>query len=329
MSIPEPASIQGVASIKPVSPQGFGRRVISAIVAVVVVTGVSCVSALIRHRAGEGWTGPVGLPAAGTVEAHEKDLTAVQGHPRLMINEPGWKMTEVSHLGAAHGSIVFTNRARRLAMYWYPADQYDRYLKEQQPPGTFQATTVAGVKAVVAAGDVILEPRDGTFVELRAEGMGFAKFRVLLSHVVHLSPEKFLASLPPEVVTPGEIRSAAADFLADVPIPPAFDVASIDMGAVNFASVHVAAADDAHYFSERVISQIACAWIAEWIRADADGDGAAVEDAIAALRTSRNWKVLKDLTKRSSRPAVIWVHADQVANGWVADDYRGGLYCNP
>jgi hypothetical protein len=332
MSTPNFESVAVSAPTGPAPHRGLRRRLTSAIAAVVIVTGVSCTSAMLRDRSGENWNGPVGLPSADATDSHELDLKALRGHPRLLVDEAGWTVSTIINLAETAGFIEYVNRARGLMISWYPADQHDRYLSERLAGSRSEATIVAGAEATILTSEsndfvAILEPRDGTFAVLEPSGMSRGSFDDLLAQVVHLTPVKFLASLPPEVITPGEVHGTAAEFLTDVPIPPGFDVTSVDINWIDVASFHVADAHDAHYFGIEVTSQIACSWIAEWIRADAAADRTAAEAAIAALGGSRDWKILKRLSGKSNRPAAIWGYAEHIADGRVPADYRRDLGC--
>lgn len=289
------------------------------VVAVSIVTGVTWGSALLRDSGSEVWNGPVGLPSAGLSGSgdYELDLKTFRNHPRLLINKAGWKVIWTQDFAAANGSIAFASDTGKLEINWHPVGMDDL-----QEAGSLGTATVAGVEAsIFASGDdyytAVLKPRDGTSVELQAS-MGRNDFDDLLPYIVRLSPGKFVAALPPEVITQGRVREATARILADVPIPPGFDAASIKVEGANYV----------YRFSEKVTDQIICSWIGEWVRADAAADGAAVRKAAAALRSSRNWRVLNDLEKESLRPESVWGYADKVADGKLPDPYTQGLGCN-
>jgi hypothetical protein len=328
MSVPTLESVPAPAAAR--RPRRIPRRLAGTVAAAAAVTGVLGATALLRDQSPPdpygSWTGPVGLPGAGTGGTgggYEMDLKAAQSHPRLLVDEPGWKVTTVYGFAAAEGTIGFINDGRSLEMNWYPADRYDSYYKDRLEVSKPQWTTVAGVQASVvrySANDfaAMLKPANGAFVELRADGkLDRAAFDALLTKVVQVTPQKFLAALPPEVITPGKVREAAVKALADVPIPPGFDVESVD----------VAGANDPYQFGAAVTGQVTCTWIAEWIRADEAGDDGAADRAGAALRSSRNWTVLKGMVDEGDWAEVVWEIADKVADGKVPNGYQDGLGC--
>ncbi|MEU4422136.1 hypothetical protein AB0F81_16035 [Actinoplanes sp. NPDC024001] len=313
------------------------RRLAPALAAAAAVAGVIAVSSLWRAQPDTVDAGPVSPPRAsasagasagavidaGAISGWSLDLKAAQGHPRLLIDEPGWKPDHVYGFAEEHGTINFRNDARNLEMNWYPDEQYQGYYEDRLHVSKPEATTVAGRPASIftyTSNDIaaMLKPQDGTFVELRAQGdWTRATFDEVLTKVVRKDAESFLKALPPEIVTPGDVRTEAAKILADMPAPPGFDVAVLDNAGAN----------DQYQFGAAVAGRVACDWIAEWVRADKAGDKAAVKRAAAALRSSHQWKVLHDMNTKGDYPEVLWEIADKVAGGDVPKWYKQGLGC--
>ncbi|HWS33337.1 MAG TPA: hypothetical protein VN408_11400 [Actinoplanes sp.] len=303
------------------------RRMAAAVAAAAVVTGVIGASTLLRDQGGEDWAGPVGLPSedvgtGGAGAGYELDLKAAEALPRLLIDIDGWKIKTVYGFAAEKGTISFVNGDRNLEMNWYPAKHYQSYYEDRLGVSRPEPTTVAGTKANIFTYDSTdhaaqLLPNGSAFVELRAGGLNRAEFDEILTHIVQVGPEEFLAAMPAEVITPSRVRAAAAKILTDVPIPPGFEVDKID----------IAGANDPYQFGAAVTSQITCTWIAEWIRADKAGDDTATGKAASALRSSHQWKVLKDMTADGDWSEVLWEIADDVAGGEVPKGYRESIGC--
>ncbi|MEV6299774.1 hypothetical protein AB0M02_10260 [Actinoplanes sp. NPDC051861] len=326
MSVPQLESVPGPApEAAPAAPRRRAwRRLATAVAAAAVVTGVIGASVLLRDQPpAEPWAGPVGLPEAGAGGGYQLDLKAVEGLPRLLIQQDGWKVTTVYGFASESGTINFVNGARSLEMTWYQDEHYDDYYKDRLLVSAPQPATVAGREAAVftySASDfaAMLKPQDGTFVELRTGGTWTrTEFDAVLPHIARADAETFLAALPPQIVTPGRVHDEAAKILTDVPMPPGFDINSVD----------VAGANDPYQFGAHVTGQVTCTWIAEWIRADKAGDDAAVKKAASALRSSRNWKVLNDMNAEGDYPEVLWEVAGKVAGGKVPEWYKDGLGC--
>jgi hypothetical protein len=327
MSVPKLESVPEAAPRKSFARAGVARRFAAAVAAAAVVTGVVAASTLLRDQPADTWAGPVGLPSTGASGAgggRELDLKAAERHPRLLIEEPGWKVISVYGFADENGSIAFTNGTLKVSMDWYPAKQHRDYYKDRLGVSAPKPAKVANWPADVftySSSDfaAMLKPRDGTFVELRTKNKWKrADFNALLTHIVRVDADAFLAALPPEVVTPGRVREAATKILADVPLPPGFDIASL----------HIAGANDPYQFGATVTGMVGCGWIAEWIRADRANDKAAVDRAAAALRSSHQWRVLQDMNAEGDYPEVLWETADAVADGDLPKRYAEGLGCD-
>ncbi|MBB2940718.1 hypothetical protein FB565_000422 [Actinoplanes lutulentus] len=301
------------------------RRLSAAVAAAAVIAVAVTASTLVRREPPEPYAGPVGLPggSAGAISGWELDLKAAENLPRLLIDQPGWKATYVNGFDTENGSIRFEKDGRGLEMTWYPDQYYQSYYDDRLDVSAPEATTVAGRPADIftySASDfaVMLKAEGPTFVEMRTDAKWTrAAFDEILTHIVKVDAEAFLKALPPEIITPGDVRGEATKILADVPLPPNFDYASLDNGGAN----------DPYQFAAAVTGRVTCDWIAEWKRADKAGDKAAVKEAAAALRTSHNWKVLKGMEEAGDYPEVLWEVADKVADGDVPDWYKDGLGC--
>ncbi len=301
------------------------RQLAGATAAAAAVAGIFATSSLWSAQPDDVYAGPTGLPSVGTaaISGRELDLKAAQEHPRLLIDEPGWKAISVYGFAEENGSIEFQNGDRSLQMNWYPDEQYQHYYDDRLHVSKPEVTTVANRPASIftySKNDMsaMLEPQDGTFVELRTGGNWTrATFDEILTHVIKVDAKSFLKALPPEIVTPGDVREEAAKILADVPSPPGFDVSVLDNAGAN----------DPYQFGAAVAGRVTCDWIAEWIRADSAGDHQAVKQAAAALRSSHQWKVLHDMNDEGDYPEVVWEIADKVADGDVPKWYKDGLGC--
>lgn len=304
------------------------RRLSIAVAAAAILAVAVTATTLVRPEPAGPYAGPTGLPSAdagaGAVSGQELDLKAAQSLPRLLIDEPGWKATSVNGFSDENGSITFDNGARGISMNWYQDEHYQSYFDDRLEVSEPQWTTVAGVEtSVVTYRDndfaAMRKPQDGTFVEVRTQGGDWTRpmFDATLPNIVKVDAETFLEALPEEIVTPGDVRDEAARVLADVPLPPGFDVSSLDSSGAN----------DPYQFGAAVTGRVACDWIAEWIRADEAGDDKAAADAAAALRTSHRWKVLTEMNAAGDYPEVLWEIADEVAGGDVPEQYKEGLGC--
>jgi len=303
------------------------RRLITAVagasVAAAVLAGVFALSATNADRPGDR---PGDRPATGSaVGVHYSALVlkAAEENPRLLINQPGWTATYVSGFTEKAGAITFSKGGKQLEMDWYPASQYASYHLDRlhvSKPVPVRVAGWPGERFRYTATDfaVMLRPRDVSFVEMRTGNTWTrAEFDRVLAAVVRVDARTWLAALPPEIVTPDRIDKQAAKVLADVPLPPGFEVATLkDLGS-----------NDPYQFGAKVTGRVGCGWIAEWQRAKQAGDTAGLERAGEALRSSHQWKVLRQLKDQGDWSEVFWEVTDQVAAGHPPVGYESSLGC--
>lgn len=301
------------------------RRLLGAVAAAAVVTGVIGASTLLPGRSAPpppvAAASPSAAPSASTGGAgagHQLDLAFATSHPRLLIDEPGWKLQVIYGFTGGTGTVDFTKGGRGVDITWYKAEYYQSYFEDRLDVSKPRATRVAGVPANVFTYSrtdfaVMLDPRDGTFVEIRVQGGEVTRsyFDDLLKRIKRVDPEEFLAALPPEVVTPGEAEAEADKTLTGVPRPPGLDTGKLGLDG----------AYTPYQFRARVVKLVACGWAAEWVRADQAGDDMAAETAVAALRSSRNWPVLKDMheAKAGGWAEMLWEVTGEKTPGMAAD----------
>jgi hypothetical protein len=176
---------------------------------------------------GSGPRNEVTPTSTGPVAYSQLVLQAAEQNPRLLIDEPGWTATTVYGFAEKEGTIAWSKGGLELEMNWYPASAYNGYYEDRKDVSAPEAVTVDGQAAnrfTYTEHDwaVMLTPKGGTFVELRTGGNWTrAEFDRVVSHVVHADVQTWLAALPPEIVTPDKVSSAADKVLADIPLPPA------------------------------------------------------------------------------------------------------------
>ncbi|MEU5723504.1 hypothetical protein ABZ783_16990 [Micromonospora sp. NPDC047738] len=323
----EPTFHRVVAPPQPPSPanRGIVRRFAGALTAAAVLIGIVAVSTVLRQHPDDQQAAPTGIPGAGTPVVYSPvAMKAAEENPRLLIDQPGWQVTTVYGFAEQQGTVDFSNGGRQLEMNWYPAGQYDGYRTDRLHVSAPEPVTVdswPGDLFRYSADDfaVMLRPRDGVFVELRTGGHWTRDtFDQVLTDVVRVDVRTWLAALPPEIVTPARVEAQAAKVLADVPLPPNFDVAALNDVGTN----------DSYQFGAQVTSRVGCAWIAEWLRARRAGDDAALQRAADALRSSHKWRVLHEMNDKGDWPEVFWEIADKVAAGHPPAGYTQGLGCD-
>lgn len=292
-------------------------------------------------------------------------VRVAKANPRLLITAPQWKVRSVGGFSRTSGEMTFQlgpdrwvqseldadgnelastpipnpdaasdaiapgstgsavdNEAPQVSVDWYPRDQYDAYLadRRQESSGTVRVLGQQVDLVSYSATDhaFMLPPRDGVFLEVRGSHLDRASFLALANeHLQQVSVDAWLAAMPAEVVTPRTQGSRLEQVLVGVPRPPGFRGAELGRGA----------ALDRYQFGATVAGAVTCGWIREWERARSAGEDEAADRAAAALRSSHDWKFLKDMDAEGDYPEVVWEIADQVAAGEQPAGYEGALGC--
>jgi hypothetical protein len=312
------------------------RRFAATVAAAAAVAGLIGATALLRPapesplvQPGIGASAGFGAsPSAGTEENDEAagrrlDLETVASYPRLLIDEKGWKLDVIYGHEGLDGSASWSKDGGTLEFSWSDEKFYQGMYEDRLGVGKPRSTTVAGQQGDFFGRDkwdheVLLKPKDGAFVDIRAGGMTATRFQQVLDRVVRVGPEDFLAALPQAVVTPGEVRREAAVILADVPMPPGFDLSALRPEGINSPDL----------FRGRILRKVGCQWLLEWKRADQAGDAPAAETATAALRGATGWKFVKAEPGGSGWPHQIRELSADLADGKYRKEYENRLSCN-
>ncbi|NYH40989.1 hypothetical protein HNR22_000716 [Micromonospora jinlongensis] len=296
------------------------RRFAGVMTAAAVLVSVVPASMVLRGQAEGDGVSPIVSAGAGVVFSPSA-MEAAERNPRLLIDRAGWTVAGLYGFAEEQGAIRFRRGERELEMNWYSAYVYSDRYAGQRVDGPGRSVRVDGWPADVFQGlngdfTVLLRPRDKVVVEMKTSGKWSRKdLDRVLADVVRVDARTLLAMLPAEMVMP--VRERAAKVLADVPLPPGFDVAALEDIAVS----------DSYQFGAGATSRVGCGWIAEWQRARASGDEAGVRRAADALRSSHGWRVLRDMEKAGDWPEVFWEYADEIAAGTLRPGYVQGLDC--
>ncbi|GAB4107261.1 hypothetical protein GCM10028790_62800 [Micromonospora taraxaci] len=295
-------------------------RFAGVVTAAAVLVSVVPASMMLRGQSEGGGVSPIVTADAGKVFSPGA-MAAAERNPRLLIDRAGWKVTRLYGFAEEQGGVVFRRGEREVETTWYPGYAYAERYPDRLVDGPAKSVRVDGWPAEVFQslnGDftVMVRPRDDVFVEMKTSGNWSRKdLDRVLGDIVRVDARTFLAVLPAEMVMP--VRERAARVLADVPLPPGFDVAELEEVGVS----------DSYQFGVGVTSRVGCGWIAEWQRARASGDEAGVRRAADALRSSHGWRVLREMDEAGDWPEVFWEYADEVAAGAVRAGYVESLGC--
>ncbi|GAA1567611.1 hypothetical protein GCM10009789_21320 [Kribbella sancticallisti] len=270
---------------------------------------------------------PRGNPAA-PVSAYGAEVLAVaEANQRLLLDAPGWKVSRVDEFTAEEGEMTFANGNKRLDVHWRPAAQYDTFLADRAHGNTQQPITLLGQNGTMfqySNGQTkttdfttILPVKGKNFLEIRTDVGSEAAYRELIGKLKPAGVEQWLDALPASSVKPDENKKVVDGMLEGLPKPDGFDKASLYTQTVS----------DRYQVGARVTGAVSCAWLDQWTAAKKSGDTAKVAEAVAAMKTSHTWKILKEMDKQGDYPETIWEYADTIAENQVPSDYQQGLGC--
>ena len=269
------------------------------------------------------------VPAPTTTVAVEPTSVAALDATRLPFVLPtlaGWSVTYVQESDGelADGTGTFQNAdiqlingstGAELRLHRGPGTYFDDLVASREAEGTrvdddevLGATVLVIVDveethyAIWTLGDVVFELAGTTTPPFEE-----TEFRSLLGSLTIVDEETWLAAMPESVVT--DRAAAVAEYLADIPLPTGYDPTNLAQGP----------AEDWYQVGADVAGAVTCAWIEQWMAGKAAGDQAAVDEAVAAMATSREWGILVEMSGPGDYPEAVWQYADAMAgDGTIA-----------
>ncbi|HST82764.1 MAG TPA: hypothetical protein VLL08_13605 [Kineosporiaceae bacterium] len=254
-----------------------------------------------------------------TVTPGHSAPAAAGDSPRLLLDDPAWKITHVDQDSPAEGEIRFTNGKRALDVNWRSAADYQEFYDDRLDVSKPVPVTLLGrngVQFTYSPNDfaVILPPQGKNFLEIRGGG-NKAAFAAVTAKLKAVSLQEWYAGMPASVVTPDRSAAVAKEMLADVPLPAGFDPSTL---SIDYAQ-------DSYQYGAYAVGTVTCAWLKDYASARAAHDEAGMATVDKALKTSRNWKTLKTMAKQGGYSEVIWEYADKVAQRKSVGNYEEGL----
>lgn len=248
----------------------------------------------------------------------------------------GWSVTRTDEYGD-EGEMTFTRGSQTADLYWrsgtvrdlvtdravssdlrlttHAADQEITILRaapidpHATPPGAplaaRSAPTVTGPATAAGLREYTAIWRaPGATLELRSEAPDTPSFQATLAAVRQVPVDRWLAAMPASVVVPGQRARTVDAMLRDLPIPPGLDVSGLRQGL---------SVTDRYQLGAHVAGTVACGWFDRWRAADASGDSATAQAALAAIQGTRRWSVLREMTAGGDYPKMVWQLADVAA----------------
>ena len=157
-----------------------------------------------------------------------------------------------------------------------------------------------------------------------ADDAASADIDALLTSLRGVDQVTFELALPAGSVTEADKDDVVLEMLADIPLPQDFDPSGLGSSG------------DRYQVGAQVISALVCHWIGQWVDAQASGDARESLAAIAAMATSRDWRILQEMQPQGGYSDVVWEYADAIAGDGtvlggrvltVAESYEDALGC--
>ncbi|MGC4941165.1 hypothetical protein [Kribbella sp. DT2] len=293
-----------------VSPLVRARRKRTRRLGVVLVAAAATAAVALTGVLLPGENNPV-----APVSAYGAEFRAVtDATPRLVLDDPAWKIDAVPVFRANEGEIRFARGKQKLQVNWIPTGLYEGRLTNQRDPGVKWRRIpieVLGQKGTAHQGDgstdltTLLPPKGPYFLEIRGDVGSVAAYRSLVTKLKTVDTDTWLDAMPESIVKQSDAPRVIDEMLADVPVPNGFDRSP-------FLKILVL---DRYQFGAKVTGAISCGWLAQWKAAKKSGDAAKMREAVTALSGSRSWDILQEMDKQGGWSYWIWAGGDALRKG--------------
>jgi hypothetical protein len=243
------------------------------------------------------------LSEADTI-AIAKSLAIVDGTPTVLTLPDGFVALTADELSNVNRSVEYqythADGVRHIQATLYSGGTLDVRLGGD--PSGLTTVQIGGHDAFLNADDPRLDWVDGFWV-WEIDGQGYTDQQQFLTDaaaVVATDRATWEASLGDAIVSPAERPAQVQALVADIPMPPDFDIR-------DYANRDIA--DVPMQLAIRTVEQVWCAWAYRWEAALAQGDTATANEAAAAIASSANWQA----TRTSGAENYFSILADETA----------------
>jgi hypothetical protein len=259
-------------------------------------------------------------------------LEVANGVPRLLVGQPGWKVTRADQFTVGEGEMTFGDGARTVDLHWRTGD-HARWVEDRAYKNLrLDDMEVLGTRAQVfrysgSHDDHTALLRRGRYtIEVRAQAPE-SEFRAIVGSLRQVGVDRWLSAMPATVVLPRETDEVVEGMLAGMTLPEGFDASALRSDAV---------VRDRYQLGARVAGAVACAWIERWIEARRTGDADGAATAVRAMEGSRRWPILLEMQAEGDYPEVLWEYAGALAGDGtvvggrvlsVEESYEAALGC--
>ncbi|MEA2217853.1 MAG: hypothetical protein QOJ35_479 [Solirubrobacteraceae bacterium] len=264
-----------------------------------------------------------------------------ESSPLLLLDAPGWSVARADETDEVEGEMTFTlggappyaksaaGRERVADLNWRRGP-IELWKRDRAHDATLVVQrTVLGQPAQISqypdsTDFAAIWPDGSRVLEFRSVAADLAAFERRLAALRRVDVDTWLSAMPASVVKSANRAPVVEQMLADIPLPPRFDRSPLERRAT---------VSDRYQLGAQVTGAVACAWIDRWAAARKAGDGERVRAAIAAMQTSRRWRILREMAAEGAWSQVLWDYADAMRGDgtWfgrpLQREIRGGLGC--
>lgn len=260
-------------------------------------------------------------------------VRAAEGSPRLLLEGEGWTVTRADELRGGTGETVFARGGASFQLNWQSARLHPIYVRDRRGgQDLVRRTEVLGSPALVfryeRSDRYEALWRDARFsLYLSGHAPDLDAFLGVLGALRPAGVDEWLSAMPASAVRPSARTEVVEAMLRDVPLPPGFALDALRRGDETVR--------DRYQLGAEVAGTVACAWIGRWLDARRTGDEPAAGEAVAAMASSREWAVLREMDREGDYPEVLWRYADAMAGvpvvvgGSIEATYARSLGCRP
>ena len=227
------------------------------------------------------------LSEADTI-AIAKSLAIVDGTPTVLTLPDGFVALTADELSNVNRSVEYqythADGVRHIQATLYSGGNLDVRLGGD--PSGLTTVQIGGHDAFLNADDPRLDWVDGFWV-WEVDGQGYTDQQQFLTDaatVIATDRATWEASLGAGIVSPSERPAQVQALIADIPMPPDFDIS-------DYANRDIA--DVPMQLAIRTVEQVWCTWAHRWDTALRQGDTATANDAAAVIAASANWQATR------------------------------------
>lgn len=309
----------------------------------VAMVGATCAVALVAGLIAAGSRGPDDSTTAWGAE----QIRFAESSPLVLLSAPGWRVVYADEQSEIEGELQFRKGKQppRKSVDVQageqpapvPADLNGAHLnwrdgdldtwKDDRAASAVESSRapVLGTSAYVYQYEggtpghrdiTALFEYDDRVLEFRAGAASVAAFTALLAKLEHVNVDTWLSALPESTIRAFDGEATVEEMLEGVPVPPGFDSGTINSEGLT---------KDRYQLGAAVADGVGCGWFRLWQQGIQEGDRGKRKRAVAALQTSKDWPVLKDMAKSGDYPAIFRSNVKILRQSEQLGRWTGGM----